>query len=121
MPAPGTWQADLEDLINSFYPPDVPRQQNKKWQEVFQTPDARRLFGPMHEVVHPTTPQQVDDGTVVDRVLSLSVVSALDEAGRADAAEQVRTLLRGIPESVRREGLSIPHAVELYWFDRCDA
>lgn len=105
-------------MIDSCYPADVPRQQSKEWQHVFQEPEAQALFGPMHEEVWPVPPQVASLETVVDRVLSLSVVSALDQAGKDAVAARVRELLETHPECRGSLLFEIPHCVEMYWFDR---
>ena len=85
---------------------------------MFQEPEAQALFGPMHEEVWPVPPQVASLETVVDRVLSLSVVSALDQAGKDAVAARVRELLETHPECRGSLLFEIPHCVEMYWFDR---
>lgn len=47
----GTWMRAYEDIIDSYYTPDVPRQQTGAWKAVFEPPTSDGLFGELHSHV----------------------------------------------------------------------
>ena len=119
-PIDGHWTRSLEDFIDSCYPADVPRQQSKLWQHVFDEPEARTMFGPLHAEEWPSAPQIASLETIVQRVLSLSAVSEKPADEQAAIADEVRSLLASHPTSKGLELFELPHVVEVYWLDRLD-
>lgn len=71
----------------------VPRYINGRWREVFDTHRAKQLFSPLSSssstIVH-----RCDANTIVDRILSVSVVARLPQEEQAEMARRVRELLR---------------------------
>ena len=70
----------LEQLIDSYYTPDVPRQQTEAFKRVWTGSEVKGRWSPLHE-------RLVDNGMVqkgnlqlmLDRVMSISVISSLDK------------------------------------------
>lgn len=114
------WMGRMErEVIDPLYPVDVPRQQSGVWREVFSSPAAAALFGPLqHEQVRESHALSRD--ALLGRVMSLSVVGALGEGARGEVERQVRRFLaeHAPPPVPGTDLVAVPYVTDLYW---CEA
>jgi ubiquinone/menaquinone biosynthesis C-methylase UbiE len=131
--------AALEAIITPCYPADVPRQQSKKWKQVFELPlqgliatdaEAAGAGEPSSEGLRPfvlqtsshrqdpAVSQRGDADLVLARVLSISVIAALLKPEQDAIAERVRTLLREHPDTKGKEQFEIPYVADAYVYRR---
>jgi SAM-dependent methyltransferase len=106
-----------EKILTPAYGEGVPRQQNGKWEECFQTDEGRSLFS----MVQKWQGQNIHQGNldmVVNRVLSTSVIVEKTEAERAEVEKIVRDILATHPELAearRTNKYEISYITELAW------
>jgi ubiquinone/menaquinone biosynthesis C-methylase UbiE len=130
--------AALEAIITPCYPADVPRQQSKKWKQVFELPlqgliatdaeaaavessaEGLRPFVLQTSSHHqdPAVSQRGDADLVLARVLSISVIAALPKPEQDAIADRVRTLLREHPDTKGKEQFEIPYVADAYVYRR---
>ena len=93
----------LESLIDRHYPPDVPRQQSQAWRRIFESQALRSRGVAFTPLLSQTvaTKQTVDEATLLDRVLSISVIARKSQQERDDIADEIRQLLRSHPQTAR--------------------
>ncbi|HWC37109.1 MAG TPA: class I SAM-dependent methyltransferase, partial [Acidimicrobiales bacterium] len=89
-------QAALDEMI-SRHRGDVPTHRSGRWKSAFETTD---LFGPLEEHLVPYH-QELDRLTLVDRVMSTSVMAALPDAERRRAVADVEAVAARHPEPIR--------------------
>jgi SAM-dependent methyltransferase len=103
------WVAELW-RIHEPHRGDTPSYQSSPWRAALE--DGR--FGPLHErhlaVVHRLTPDQV-----VDRILSVSFIAALDDDVRAEVERELQSLLATHPDTRGREVLDLPYRTDVFW------
>lgn len=85
---------------------DVPRYRTSAWREPFATTD---LFEPL-EFRQYAFEHEVDAGTMVERIRSISWISTLPEAERDDVLAAVEALFVDMPSR-----FSVPYHTELWW------
>ena len=83
----------IYDKIEAASGETVPRYINGRWRDVFETARARELFSPLKSSSSLTVHQASED-TIVDRILSTSVVASLPQEEQAAVERRVRELLR---------------------------
>lgn len=99
----------VEDIIDSFYDPTVPRQQTGKWKEPLA---AFPGFGPYEHTASRQVLWQSRD-SVVDRVLSISVVARQPEAVKDGVRRKIHRILDEAPTNA--DGLfELPYVTDLY-------
>lgn len=89
----------------------LPRSRDSRWKAAFRR--RSHGFGPLEERTFRHT-QQVDEGTLVDRVLSVSAIATLSPRGRARVAAEVRRLARDTQRGRTRRAIRIPYRTEVY-------
>jgi SAM-dependent methyltransferase len=87
---------------------DTPTHRTGAWQRAFEP--ANR-FGPLRHQAFGND-QRVSADQLVDRVVSVSFIATLDEAGRAAVEAEVRTLLADEDEVV------LPYRTDVFWTER---
>lgn len=98
------------------YRADTPSHRSMRWHEALERTAAfstRSVHSFRHE--HATTP----DG-VVDRVLSISFIAALDPDRRSQIAGDVRRILAADPATRRREQILTPYRTDCYLWERVE-
>ena len=84
---------------------DAPRHESGAWRTVFPAPGLSALDEQRFPHAHDGPPERV----IVDRVLSVSYIAALDVAGRARVENTVRHLIASTPGLAGRERVSFPY------------
>jgi SAM-dependent methyltransferase len=110
------WQAELDELLAALRG-DAPHSRDGRWQKAV----AASAFAVVDQVtwrwVH-----DVDVRGVVERVLSVSYVAALEDAGRAAVVARVRELLaRRLGVHDDGDPVGFPYATEAYVLARAPA
>ncbi len=104
----------ITELIDR-YRDDTPSGRDRRWRAAFRAPGSP--FGPLHRAqvrhVHRTSP-----AAVVDRVLSVSVISVLPRAEQRRVAAEVRRILRTEPGTRGRAVVKLPYTTEIFWARR---
>ena len=109
------WVEQLEQLIDSYYTPDVPRQQTGEFKRVFHSPQLQGRWSELEETI-------VDDGVVqrgdlalmLDRVMSISVISALGQEEKQECERKIRDILLHHPETQGKTEYALPYVTSLY-------
>jgi SAM-dependent methyltransferase len=103
------WTARLGALINARSG-GIPRYRSGRWKRVL---DGRPEFTPLQHVQYPHA-QRADVETLVDRVLSISVIALLPPVERDALAQDVRLLLATDPATRDRAVLDLPYRTDVY-------
>lgn len=107
------WVARLTGIVD-VHEGDAPRYRTGNWRRAFA---GTRLFTFVEErqfrYVQSGPPSMVED-----RVASISFISALPEARRADVLRQVRELIQSNPETRGAETIRFPYRTEAFIYDR---
>jgi SAM-dependent methyltransferase len=107
------WIRALVDLQEPFRG-DTPSHRSMRWREAFDRTVAFATRGARsfrHE--HVSTPMGV-----VDRVLSISFIAALDRDRRSQIADDVRRILAGDPSTLGRDRILTPYRADCYLWER---
>eukprot|EP00041_Stephanoeca_diplocostata_P034397 m.1171508 g.1171508 ORF g.1171508 m.1171508 type:complete len:319 (-) comp24514_c0_seq13:3634-4590(-) len=113
------WVNQLEeDVVDPLYPVDVPRQQTGRWKYVFE--DTPTLFDELQGVDLRIFRQRGGLQMIIDRVLSLSVVTSRSQRERDDVQRRVTELMQTHPDTqgIQPEDLELPYVTEIYWCRR---
>ena len=107
------WVRLLAEIIEP-YRGSAPNVGSGSWKEAFErtelfTPIERARFAFVHEI---------DAGTVVARVTSISFIAALDSRVRERIVEQVRELVATHPETRGRQVFPLRYRTGVYWCER---
>jgi SAM-dependent methyltransferase len=102
------WVARLSEILN-WHESGVPRYWKGEWRAAF---DEVPLFGQLNEA-HFRHEQEVDVGTLVDRVCSISFVAAMSQQDRDAIIQQVEDLVVGFPER-----FALPYRTDVFWCSR---
>jgi SAM-dependent methyltransferase len=112
------WLRQIDErVLTPAYGEGVPRQQNGKWEECFNTEVGRSMFS----MVQKWQGQNIhvgDEETVVNRILSTSVIVEKSEEERAEVERIVRNILATHPELAearRTKRFEISYMTELAW------
>jgi SAM-dependent methyltransferase len=97
-------QAALDDMIRR-HRGDVPTHRSGRWKSVFE---ATELFGPLEELLVPYR-QELDRRTLVDRVMSTSIMAALPDADRSQAVADVEAVA-----AQQAEPIEIDYTTQVY-------
>jgi SAM-dependent methyltransferase len=107
------WVKAAFDAIEP-YEGDVPRFHNGAWRRVFPATG----FGPLHEQrfahEHRGTPETV----IVDRLLSVSFISALPTAERDEVAAQLHRLIATDPALAGKAEIALPYTTFAFSTER---
>jgi SAM-dependent methyltransferase len=108
------WVDQLEALIDQHYTPDVPRQQTGEFKRVFKREGVEGRWSELEE-------DRVDDGVVqkgdmqlmIDRVMSISVISALGEDDKRECENKVRAIIANHPDNEGKTQYALPYVTEI--------
>lgn len=110
------WVNELETLIDSYYTPDVPRQQTGEFRRVFTLGVLPRQFSVLEEQHYENDVVQTGDlQLMLDRVMSISVIASLDGEERQRVEECVKEIVTQHPDHVGATQYSLPYKTEVYW------
>lgn len=107
------WVNELTKIIDP-HEGGAPRYKSMNWKEAF---DASHLFSPL-ELSHFSYVQQGTVETIVDRIGSISFISALHEAKRNQVLDQVRGLVNRYLDNKTETTVSLPYRTDVYWCQR---
>jgi SAM-dependent methyltransferase len=108
------WSERLTEIFDRLAGEDAPRYRSGRWRETFRRSD---LFGPLHHRlayhVHHVTPE-----AFMDRVLSVSYVSAASDGEREGVRAEVDELLATDPDLRDRDEIVMPYRTDVFWTQR---
>lgn len=104
------WVSELTKIIDPVQG-TAPRYKSGQWLKAFQ---GNSGFSPLQKKEFSHV-QKGEPGLVVDRVASVSFISALDEDPRLKVMNQVKTLLKTHPQTKGKETISFPYKTDLFW------
>ncbi|HVZ44024.1 MAG TPA: class I SAM-dependent methyltransferase [Ramlibacter sp.] len=107
------WVRRLTDIM-SPHEGDAPRYWKGEWRDAFPHAGFSALEKTAFAYEHTGSPQQV----VIDRVMSVSFIASLDEAGQAGVRQQLEELLATHPELRGRETLRFPYRTDAFACER---
>ena len=112
------WLRQIDkEILTPAYGNDVPRQQNGKWEDCFNTDAGRSLFSLVSKWQGKNV-QVGDAEMVVNRFMSTSVIVEKNDAERAEIETKIRHIIANHPEltCARRTGrYEIHYITELAW------
>ena len=107
------WVDALETIIDEYYTPDVPRQQSGEFKRTFA---AEPAFSPLHAHIKQRAMQQTGDLSVMlDRVNSISVISALPDDEKKRAQQRLTRVLTQHSDTAGLTQYTLPYITEAYW------
>ncbi|MGZ5279037.1 MAG: methyltransferase domain-containing protein [Pseudobdellovibrionaceae bacterium] len=107
------WVSTLPKIIDP-HEGGAPRYKSMKWKEAFA---ATNLFSDLH--LKQFSYMQVGNlEMILDRVGSISFISALPEGKKEEVLNQVRELIQNHPETKDRPEIRLPYRTDVYW---CEA
>ncbi|RBP02319.1 methyltransferase family protein [Roseiarcus fermentans] len=98
------WVAALDEIMRP-YESDAPRHESGAWRNAFPAPGFSALDERRFAHAHEGPPERV----IVDRVLSVSFIAALDAAERAKVEDAVRGLIAAAPDLSGRDRVAFPY------------
>ncbi len=104
------WVGELTRIMEP-YEGDAPRYDRGEWRRVFPAPGFGELRERAIPHAHIGPPEQV----IVDRVASVSFISALEDATRARVLDDVRALIDSTPALAAHREVSFPYVTHVYW------
>jgi len=104
------WVAKLTDIIDR-HEKGAPRYRSGLWKDAFR---STGLFTPL-QIAHFKYVQSGEPERIVDRVSSISFISALPENERILVLEEVRDLLRSHPMTKGRTTVELPYRTDVFW------
>ena len=112
------WLRQIDaQVLSKAYAPDVPRQQNGKWQDCFNTDTGRDLFSMVHKWQGRYV-QAGDADMIVGRVMSTSVVVEKTPQEKVEIEKIVRNIIATHPEleeARKTKRFEISYITELAW------
>ena len=115
------WVRKLDDIIDSYYPPDVPRQQNNSWRQSIDDAVAQHMYTPLQHIElinHIITYNTVDD--IINTVLSISVIAKRSEHEKQICINRVKQLLSTHPATSGKLTFELPYRTDIYWCEKID-
>ena len=109
------WVDSLETIIDEYYARmgDVPRQQTGEFKRVFA---AEPAFSPLQQhIMDEGIRQHGDLSVMMDRVMSISVISALPEDEKKRAWQRISDAFTQHPSLAGQTEYTLPYITELYW------
>lgn len=107
------WVAALTKIIDP-YEGGAPRYKTMNWKKAFdETTSFSKLQLQQFSYVQVGTIE-----TIVDRIGSISFISALPEAQRIDVLNQVRQLVETHPETKSQPQIRLPYRTDVYWCEK---
>ena len=107
------WVAELTKIIDP-HEGGAPRYKSQNWKKAFAEPN---LFSPLQLSQFSYT-QEGSVETIVDRIASISFISALPEADRVRVLNQVRKLVETHPETKEQSQIRLPYRTDVYWCEK---
>ena len=107
------WVAELTRIIDP-HEGGAPRYKTMNWKLAF---DKTKKFTTL-EVQHFPYVQAGTVETIVDRVGSISFISALEKNLNAVVLNQVRNLVKNHPETKDLTEISLPYRTDVYWCEK---
>lgn len=104
------WVAKLTAIMAPFEG-DAPRYDNGEWRRAFPA----REFGPLLEKSFAYSHVGAPERVIVDRVASVSFISALDAPTRERVLDQVRALIAATPTLAGADTVEFPYLTRVYW------
>jgi len=104
------WVAKLTTIIDP-HEGGAPRYKSGRWREAFE---RSTLFSPLQDE-HFRYVQRGTYDTIVDRVGSISFISALPESARQKVLKEVRDLLSNHPQTRGQSEVELPYRTDVYW------
>lgn len=107
------WVAQLTKIIDP-HEGGAPRYKSMNWKRAF---DATDFFSNLeHQSFNYTQVGTID--TIVDRIGSISFISALPEQQRSLVLDQVRDLVVTHPETRGKSEIKLPYRTDVYWCEK---
>ena len=110
------WVAAFDRIIDAV-DPARPDHALGQWRAAFA---QTRLFGPLEHATVPYAQTHALPKGLVDRMATVSSVSALGPADRERVFEQVRELVLTHPDLAGRAETMLPYRTHVYWCTRID-
>jgi len=107
------WVSQLTNIIDP-HEGNAPRYKSGKWKEAFL---ATERFLPLSQQSFRYL-QAGPPEMIVDRVTSISFISALPESERGAVVAQVRILLASHPALAEKENIEFPYRTDLFWCEK---
>lgn len=107
------WVAELTRIIDP-HEGGAPRYKSMNWKKAF---DDTKLFSGLR-LQHFSYTQVGTVETVVDRIGSISFISALSEPQREEVLTQVSNLVQLHPETKDRSEVRLPYRTDVYWCEK---
>jgi len=107
------WVSQLTNIIDP-HEGNAPRYKTGKWKEAFL---ATKRFAPLSQRSFPYL-QVGPPEMIVDRVTSISFISALAENDRSTVVAQVQKLLAEHPALAGKEKIEFPYRTDLFWCEK---
>ena len=100
-------------IVDPLYPPDVPRQQTRRWKQVFTLPPRQFELRAKKEWREGMV-QRGGEEMVIGRVLSVSVAASLPKQDQDAIAERIRQLLRTHPQTKDSKEFELKYFTDAY-------
>jgi ubiquinone/menaquinone biosynthesis C-methylase UbiE len=107
------WVAGLTRIMEP-HRGGTPAQRHQRWREAFEATDR---FTPLQLERFEHSHRQTREG-VIDRILSVSFISALPDEQRDAVVREVRALLDADPDTAGREEVVLPYRTDVWWCER---
>jgi len=108
------WTQPMQQLLDSFYPHDVPYPKHGHWRRALDRAEEERLFEPVvHTVFREAAVMRTDRAGLVNRFVSASAIAALQEGDRARVTEQFNAIIdaeerfKGRTEFVMKDDIEV--------------
>lgn len=108
-----TWVAEMTRIIDP-HEGGAPRYKSMNWKQAF---DSTTLFSKL-KFQHFNYIQVGDVETIVDRVGSISFISALPTDDKSRVLNQVRAMVTTHPETKNLLEIKLPYRTDVYWCER---
>ena len=115
------WVRKLDDIIDNYYPPDVPRQQNNSWKQSLHDARDQHLFGELQHidmVNHIVTTNTVDD--INNTVLSISVIAKRSDEEKQVCIDRVKKLLATHEQTKGKQKIELPYRTDIFYCEKLD-
>ena len=107
------WVDSLEAIIDGYYSPDVPRQQTGQFKTVFAAEPAFSAL--QSRIIDDGVRQTGDLSLMMDRVMSISVISALPDDEKKRAQQRVSEAFTQHRDTAGLSEYTLPYVTETYW------
>ncbi len=107
------WVAELTKIIDP-HEGGAPRYKTMNWKKAFV---ETNLFSRL-QLQHFSYSQVGTVETIVDRIGSISFISALSEVDKQKVLTQVRNLVQSHPDTKSRSEVKLPYRTDVYWCEK---